>query len=477
MRVLLFIMLLPSLGIGQGVSFNKAYGNNDYDHGLSIVQLLDSSYVVAGATSSFGSGNTDALLMGIGKEGDLMWQRTFGQEQIEWAQDVVLSSDNFLFTTGYTNDSQGNGYNVLLIKTETDGSHIWTRQYGGSDWDFGYSLIESSDGNIIIAGETYSNSNGENDGYVIKVDAENGDILWEQNFGGSGNDAFYDLVEDLSNGIWFVGYSESNNVNSHLSRTDLTGSLLFETEFDFQVISECSSIDVDQNGDLICSFNYWRNNNEDSISVAAKKIALNGEVIWEHDHGEIDRKRQATNILSRTDNSFILTSNYTQGNFNVNWWPFTEAGWFISQSAITEFGSIEDDEFFNTQSTNDHGIVHVGTTNSWGYGTSSIWVVKQDSLMIAPGTAEDIYVTSIKQPINNYTHLIYPNPSSDHIMIDVPSNIELLEYSIIDNSGKLVQMGLFNSEIDISQLKTGIHLLVLRSQSNFYVSQTFVKQN
>lgn len=75
------------------------------------------------------------------------------------------------------------GSKICLIKTDLNGNLLWTRLYGGSVGQYGYSVATTIDGGYIVAGSTNSFGEGSYDVYLIRTDAT-GDTLWTSAFGG-----------------------------------------------------------------------------------------------------------------------------------------------------------------------------------------------------------------------------------------------------------------------------------------------------
>ena len=61
---------------------------------------------------------------------------------------------------------------LLLIKIDEFGLMQWSQIYGGSDNDYGYSVIQTLDGGYIVTGNTVSYAVGGNDLWLIKTDDE-----------------------------------------------------------------------------------------------------------------------------------------------------------------------------------------------------------------------------------------------------------------------------------------------------------------
>ena len=97
---------------------------------------------------------------------------------------------------------------VYLIKTDENGNEQWSKTFGGSEFDAGYSVQQVADGGFIIAGLTESYGAGEGDVYLIKTD-ESGNELWSKTFGGVGNDSGYSVNQVADKGLIIAGWTSS----------------------------------------------------------------------------------------------------------------------------------------------------------------------------------------------------------------------------------------------------------------------------
>lgn len=60
---------------------------------------------------------------------------------------------------------------ILLIKTDTVGSILWTRQIGGRSYESVSNIITNNEGVAVVVGSTKSFSAGRDDTYLIKIDS------------------------------------------------------------------------------------------------------------------------------------------------------------------------------------------------------------------------------------------------------------------------------------------------------------------
>ena len=102
-------------------------------------------------------------------EGDIEWEKTIGGSDNDIGSSVQQTSDGGYIIAGGTNSYGAGGYDVYLIKTDPNGIRLWEKTFGGSDYDTGYSVQQTTNGGYIIVGDTDSRGAGGTDVYLIKT--------------------------------------------------------------------------------------------------------------------------------------------------------------------------------------------------------------------------------------------------------------------------------------------------------------------
>jgi hypothetical protein len=188
--------------------WTKTLGGSEWDNSTSIQQTSDEGYIVTGYTKSFGSGDYDVWLIKTNSSGDTIWTKTFGGYASDVGYSVQLTTDGGYIITGYTNSFGLGNADVWLIKTDSLGIALWTKTFGGVDWDGGFSVLQNTDGGYDIIGVTASFSVGSLDAWLIETDSS-GNKLWTDTFGGIGTDEAESFQQITNGGFIIVGRTES----------------------------------------------------------------------------------------------------------------------------------------------------------------------------------------------------------------------------------------------------------------------------
>ncbi|MGB7062027.1 MAG: dockerin type I repeat-containing protein [Candidatus Zixiibacteriota bacterium] len=197
-----------------GLQWSRTYGGNRNDKGYSVEQTRDGGYIIAGYYGCAGYPDYSVYLIKTDPGGDTLWTRTYYPEGSWWSLglDCALTWDGGYIVTGFSID-QAIDQDVYLIKTDAEGDTIWTRTYGGNNWESGAAVRPTYDGGYILAGVSQDSASGSNRIYLIKTDGE-GDTLWTRIYGGSGGDSPYEVLLASDGGYLVVGATSSYGAGS-----------------------------------------------------------------------------------------------------------------------------------------------------------------------------------------------------------------------------------------------------------------------
>lgn len=198
--------ILKLRGNGE-IQWQKTYGGAMEDYGRSIAQTEDGGYIVAGSTTSYGQGFSDFWVMKLNALGEIVWQNTYGGALDEYARSIVQAKDGGYIVAGESLSFSHNEA-AWILKLRSDGRVAWQKAYSGQQADFVRTVREAGDGGILVAGETFSFGQGEDDSWALKLDSE-GAVEWEKVYGGSLEDSFLSFFQTEDRGIVAVGSTSS----------------------------------------------------------------------------------------------------------------------------------------------------------------------------------------------------------------------------------------------------------------------------
>jgi len=190
------------------ILWNKTYGGSSDDCAYSIVIDSDNGYVLAGYTYSFGSGDSDAWLIKTDTFGNLLWNKTYGGARHDEAHSITRIPNGGFIIAGVTNSFGLGDFDFWLIRTDSFGSILWSKTYGGIGNEEAWSVIVTSDGGFAIAGWTTSFGAGSGDFWLVKTDAY-GNVEWNKTYGGEYFEAATCLKQTQDGGFVLVGYTYS----------------------------------------------------------------------------------------------------------------------------------------------------------------------------------------------------------------------------------------------------------------------------
>jgi hypothetical protein len=234
LAVLLFTGLICVNLFGQtDTAYIHTFGGIQNDGCSQVKATYDGGYIMIGTTNSFGCGYTDFYAVKVDSLGNRQWSRTYGGSQIQEGFSVAPTSDHGYAFVGFTDSYGAGGYDVYMVKADSTGKELWERTYGGSNWDFGYSVQQLPDKGFVICGLTYSYGAGNGDVYIIRTDS-NGAAIWTQTAGGTNYDVGNSITVVNDSLYAIIGNTTSmglGDTNAYFIMVDGKGNIVKDTTY------------------------------------------------------------------------------------------------------------------------------------------------------------------------------------------------------------------------------------------------------
>jgi hypothetical protein len=214
--------------------WSKRFGStgNDMTNGVAVDaagNVVVTGYFVR--TSDFGGGainssawDGDLFVAKYTPAGAHLWSRNFTCNSMDTGTDVAVDASGNVVLTGafmgainfgggtLTSAGQEDGF---VVKLDSAGAHVWSRRFGGSDFDRGHEVAVDSGGNVVVAGQFTGTvdfgagprrSTGFFDSVVMKLAAGNGSHLWSTNFASSWDDVADTVAVDGAGDVIVGGF-------------------------------------------------------------------------------------------------------------------------------------------------------------------------------------------------------------------------------------------------------------------------------
>lgn len=411
----------------------------------SIAQTNDSNFVVVGRTYSETNQIYNCTIVKLNSSGNEIWRKSINSTAYDEARKVIVNSNGELIIAGNRN------YYPLLLKTNSLGDTLWTRQIVVNDTMIGQirDMQPISDSGYVLAGIYGDSFNlDENKVWLIRTNNE-GNLIWSKLF----TNGYANAITIINqNDIVIVGGNQLLKINS-------AGDVLWDTTITGNYYYEFYSVKETNDKGFILVGSSSSSGYKDLCIVKTDK---DGNKIWEKIYGT-DWEEVGKDVIQTADGSYLIlgrAQNSNAGGPMRLWLMKANADgdtiWTRKFSVSNDYFSYVYPEAFIQN--DDNKIIVAG--NSDLSGTIN-WFASKYTLSLSG-------IENYTNPISSEFTLFqnYPNPfnPSTKIKFNIPISSKV-KLSIFDVTGKLITQllnkylaqGLYEIDYDAFSLSSGIY--------------------
>lgn len=216
--------------------WDRSFGGIFWDVAFVIRETSSGGFIVGGYSGSGNEGNKSAGNFGfddywvvrLDGDGNKLWDHSFGGNSSEELRSLVetpdggflLAGESYSFPSGNKTSTRFGDYDWWVIRVNGNGSEVWQRSYGGTDYDILREVNRTADGGFLLSGSSYSRTNGTKTGrwygrsdyWMVRINGS-GDQLWDQTLGTRGEDSAEGAQQTADGGFIVAGTSYDRGGN------------------------------------------------------------------------------------------------------------------------------------------------------------------------------------------------------------------------------------------------------------------------
>lgn len=423
-------------------TFERTYSGNADCSGVDIFQTFDGNLMIVAVENELNRSDHNLFLLKVNPNGDTLWTKKYNINLGTITRGIQTSDSCFIFTGK-------SGNNLFLFKLDHSGDSLWFKTFDpGSNYSLGYSLIEASDGTLIVVGEYFFGNFACCNPLIIRTDAY-GNFLHHIILS-SNNGRAYEIVETSDHNFVISNSVINGPPVPFLTKVTKTGSVIWNKEY--TSYCECNVSLSNDEGFLISG------KNPTTLKPYLIKTDSEGEVVWNKSYSSFSLLNENLKVAQGDDNGYLMVGGTFNQSSDLNMLKIS----FSGDSLWQRFYGGNGDDFGNTViATDDSGFAAVGYATEIEGEPKKVFLVKTDSLgLITFSRTFDL----VKNQIS-----INPNPFSNSVLITSTKPLNGV-VSIYDISGVIVfSESFFGTEkkLDLN-LPKGFYLIHIESNQEIW---------
>lgn len=220
--------------------WNRSFGDKFSNSVYTLRQAPNGSYIIAGAGTWGEDEDYYRWMIQTDSLGNEQWNRVWSNKMPGSAKTIQQTSDEGYILAGNMDRTETTGFDIWLMKTDLDGNEEWNRTIEGKSSDIVDVIRQTSDGGYILTGTTWPSDGDDFDILVLKTDPH-GYEQWNKTFQGIGHDMALDIMQTTDEGYLVIGqtgwwdehtYKQYNAIHKiWIIKTDTDGNFQWHTSF------------------------------------------------------------------------------------------------------------------------------------------------------------------------------------------------------------------------------------------------------
>ena len=214
-----------------------------------------------GVLNSKSFGREDIFVVKFNPQGEMEWGKQYGTDSTDIAKGICADNKGYIYVTGMTGGKLGqNSFgktDCFIMKLDNKGKQLSTAQFGTPGDDCSYAITGGPDSDVFVCGTTWGEFAGKNKGLIDGFAGhftDRVDLIRYYQFGSEGFDIAMILNVDRDNNI-YIGGSTSGNFgcqqigegDSFLMKISENGDILWNNQFGTKNNDGVRSIDFNFN--------------------------------------------------------------------------------------------------------------------------------------------------------------------------------------------------------------------------------------
>jgi hypothetical protein len=458
-----YISTLVLVLLGEFVCSQQTYFSNNYDifqwanYTGANLQCSDSNYIFI--STNIGPNIWGFSFVKVAPNGDTLFTKQYiyndrSPSVATYSNSIFETQDGSFYACGSYIDTSNNREG-FLVKFNSSGDTLWTRNYTGVGYDQINSVIEDSTGRLVLGGTTTSMGNGQGDFWLMKVSALDGSVIWSRSYGSSAYENGFITIKDMAGGYVMSGQSTNQ---PYLVRTDTAGNLIWLNNYNFNGYGFV--VQTTDTGYLVACNKILSASETDGCIF---KLNQNGVYQW-HKYvglpGNTDILYTQPIILA----DGLVCSGISQpaNGYPLGYLVKTDSLGNLSWQRTYAKSPVFHNYLYDVSATFDNGFLLSG---SCIIANSDAWLLKVDSLGCEVAGCDGVGISS---PESNVACSVFPNPSGDWVTFSFASPA-VREIRIYDNNGRLVKICVDESleqTLNMQSLSEGLYFYSVIEEGN-----------